>query len=84
MKMLQKIKRTFASILAIGAAILCSISAWADVTVDQLEYTIIADSATITGVKQGITASGVLNIPSVIGADNTPVTAIAIKCFQGL
>ena len=57
--------------------------AGADVSVDQLTYTVSGGKATITGVASSVTPSGALNIPSTIGEADTPVTAIAAEAFKG-
>ena len=86
-KLLRKMK-SLKSIVAIGAAICCSASAWAAEFTDgnglKWTYTASSGKATLSNVAKadGSALTGTLTIPATI--NGATVTAIGVKSFQGL
>ena len=79
MKMLQRVKRSLKSILSIGAAILCSLSAWADDTwTDGSGNVWTYLGSQVTGVSFETTS---LVIPETLGGN--PVTSFTSQTFAG-
>ena len=79
MRMLQRMKMSLMSILAIGASMLCSISAWADTWTDDDSNVWTYSGGQVTGVK--IEAPTKLVIPDNLGGN--PVTSFTASTFAG-